>query len=91
MLRRLRFGLSLIVCICAILAFALPMHSGRAQTAPAALAAPPLTGGPDAFGYTYDASAPFEWQDTSGGAVVPSGYQIWTRLQIVLVRLRQCW
>jgi len=76
MLRRLRFGLSLIVCICAILAFALPMHSGRAQTAPAALAAPPLTGGPDAFGYTYDASAPFEWQDTSGGAVVPSGYQI---------------
>jgi hypothetical protein len=30
-------------------------------------------GGPDQFGYTYDATVPFEWIDTAGGVLVPGG------------------
>jgi len=30
-------------------------------------------GGPDQFGYTYDATVPFEWIDTAGGVDVPGG------------------
>ena len=71
MLRRFSFTLCVIVCICAILAFALPAHSGQPPAAPAALDEPPLTGGPDAFGYTWDRTVPFEWIDATDGVDVP--------------------
>jgi len=71
MLRRVSFAL--FVCACAILAFVLPVRSGQLQAVPAALTAPPLTGGPDAFGYTWDRRAPFQWIDTASGAQVPGG------------------
>ncbi len=73
MLRRVSLAVCLVACACAMLAFAAPVHFGKALAAPAALAAPPLTGGPDAFGYTWDRSVPFEWIDTSGGVQVPGG------------------
>jgi hypothetical protein len=33
----------------------------------------PDHGGPDGFGYTYDATVPYEWVDTAGGVEVPEG------------------
>ena len=72
MVRRNPFAFALFLCLCAALAFALPVTSVRSRSARAA-AAVPLTGGPDAFGYNWDRTMPFEWVDTSGGIQVPGG------------------
>ncbi len=72
MRRRTPLAASLLVCLCAVLAFALPPSAGQARNAPAAGADVPLTGGPDAFGYTWDRTVPFEWIDARDGVPVPS-------------------
>jgi hypothetical protein len=58
----------------------------------------PDHGGPDAFGYTYDATVPFEWVDTTGGVLIPGGddwyrgpYQIGFTFSFYGVRYTQFW
>jgi len=37
----------------------------------------PPSGGPDAFGYTYDVCVPFSWVEATGGAQVPRGVNVY--------------
>lgn len=56
------------------------------------------TGGPDQFGYTYDATVPFDWVDTAGGVIIPGGddwyrgpYNIGFDFKFYGVTYRQLW
>ena len=52
-----------------IVSLLLALSGASLLAAPAAqpLGVPAPSGGPDAYGYTYDATLPFDWVDTSGG------------------------
>ena len=70
MVRPRPFAVYLLAGLCATLAFALPAVPGQAEPSRAGSAVP-LTGGPDAFGYTWDRNVQFDWIDATDGTSAP--------------------
>jgi len=67
-----RFWISVLLVACAIAFATSSAWSGvRTVVAQPVAASPPDTGGPDAFGYTYDRTVPYNWIDATDGVGVP--------------------